>query len=326
MIKELYQIVKRSSNPFTTDASSATATISGAFSYAPHFVEVRGSRTHYIEQGPGDSVLFLHGNPTWSYLWRNVIPHVSMVGRCIAPDLIGMGRSDKPPLDYRLIDHIRYLEGFIEALQLRRITLVIHDWGSALGFDYACRHEDNVRAIAFMEAITRPSTWREQTLTTRWIFRRMRHPVKGRRMIIDNNFFIERMLPKLTSRKLTREEMDHYRAPYVGDPETRKPLLVWPAQIPFDGEPADTYERITSYAAWLRASTLPKLLLWAKPGLILPPREVARLHRELRNLDDVYLGKGRHFLPEEYPHEIGGLITNWYWKLPGLKEETPPKG
>ena len=146
-------------------------TISSAFPYQSRFVEVLGSRMHYVEEGVGAPMLFLHGNPTWSYLWRNVIPHVSPHARCIAPDLIGMGHSDKPAIEYRLVDHIRYLEGFIDALALRDLTLVVHDWGSALGFDYAFRHQERVRAIAFMEAITRPSTWREQTLVARWLFR-----------------------------------------------------------------------------------------------------------------------------------------------------------
>ena len=274
---------------------------------------------HYIEQGAGDPVVFLHGNPTWSYLWRNIIPHVSPMARCIAPDLIGMGLSDKPALEYRFLDHVEYVDGFLDALRLRRVTLVLHDWGSALGFDYACRHEDNVRAMAFIEAVTRPSTWREQTLITRWLFRRLRHPVKGRRMIIDRNFFIERMLPMLTRRRLTRDEMDHYRAPYASDPLSRTPLLKWPGEIPFDGEPADTHQRIAAYAAWLRASTIPKLLLWAKPGLIIQPQEAARLRREVQNIEDAYLGRGRHFLQEDYPHEIGERIAQWYRRLPGYR-------
>ncbi len=210
---------------------------------------------HYIEQGRGEPILFLHGNPTWSYLWRNVIPHVSPLGRCIAPDLIGMGRSDKPDIDYRFVKHAEYVEGFIAALGLRNITLVIHDWGSALGFDHSFRHEGSVRAIAFMEAIIRPSTWREQTLITRWMFRRFRHAVKGRRMIIDRNFFVERMLPMMAGRRLSEEEMEYYRAPYK-DPASRKPLFIWPNQIPFDGDPPDTHERIAGYAAEARKVTV----------------------------------------------------------------------
>jgi haloalkane dehalogenase len=288
--------------------------ISAAFPYESRFVVVRGSRMHYIEQGSGEPLLFLHGNPTWSYLWRNVIPHLSPLGRCIAPDLIGMGRSDKPDIDYRFVTHAEYVEGFIVALGLRNVTLVAHDWGSALGFDYTFRHEGSVRAIAFMEAITRPSTWKEQTLVIRWMFRRFRHEVKGRRMIIDRNFFVERVLPMMAGRGLREGEMEYYRAPYK-DPPSRKPLFMWPNEIPFDGYPPDTHERIASYAAKLRTSTLPKLLLWVKPGLIIPPREAERLGHEMPNLRSIYLGKGKHFLQEKYPHEIGEHIAEWYHTL-----------
>src|SRR3990172_6764945 len=177
--------------PARKDPTMTQQEISAAFPYESRFVEVHGSRLHYVEEGAGDPVLFLHGNPTSSYLWRNVIPHVSPLARSIAPDLIGMGKSDKPDIDYRFFDHARYVDGFIDALGLRNITLVVHDWGSALGFHYACRHESNVRAIAFMEAIVRPITWDEWPEQARQGFQGFRTPGLGEQMVIEQNMFVE---------------------------------------------------------------------------------------------------------------------------------------
>ncbi len=170
--------------------------ISAAFPYESKFQEVHGSKMHYVEEGAGDPVLFLHGNPTSSYLWRNVIPHVSPMARCIALDLIGMGKSDKPDLEYRFVDHSKYVEGFIEALGLRNITFVIHDWGSALGFHYARRHEDNTKGLTFMEAIVRPLTWDEFPEQVRQMFQSFRTPEVGENMLINQNMFVEALLPR----------------------------------------------------------------------------------------------------------------------------------
>ena len=211
--------------------------ISAAFPFQSKLVEVLGSRMHYVEEGSGDPVLFLHGNPTSSYLWRNVIPHVSALGRCIAPDLIGMGKSDKPDIVYGFFDHSRYVEGFIEALGLRNITFVIHDWGSALGFHYARRHEGNVKGIAFMEAIVRPITWDEWPDQARQMFQAFRTPGVGEQMIMDNNMFVEAVLPGAILRKLSQEEMDRYREPYPTR-ESRKPTWRWPNEIPNRGATA----------------------------------------------------------------------------------------
>ena len=186
--------------------------ISAAFPFESKFVEVHGSKMHYVEEGAGDPVLFLHGNPTSSYLWRNVIPHVSPLARCIALDLIGMGKSDKPDIEYRFVDHSKYVEGFIEALGLRNITFVIHDWGSALGFHYARRHEDNVKGLAFMEAIVRPLTWDEFPEQARQMFQGFRTPEVGENMLINQNMFVEAVLPGAMVRKLTEEEMNAVEA------------------------------------------------------------------------------------------------------------------
>ncbi len=281
---------------------------------ASRFAEVEGSRMHYLELGRGDSILFLHGNPTSSYLWRNILPRVSQQGRCIALDLIGMGKSDKPDIDYRFFDHARYVEGFIEALGLTDITLVVHDWGAGVGLDYACRHASNVRAIAFMEGVYRPVRWKDQPLMFRLVFPRLRHPVKGRKMIVDKNFFVEKMLPMMVKRKLTAEEMDHYREPYLA-PESRRPLQMWPREIPFDGDPPDVFERIDAVANWLRASDIPKLLLWVKPGGIFKKKDLEWWRREVSNLEDVYLGKGKHYIQEDHPVDIGEAVVGWLARI-----------
>jgi haloalkane dehalogenase len=215
------------------------ANISAKFPFDSRFVTVRSSSMHYVESGVGDPIVFLHGNPTSSYLWRNVIPHLSPVGRCIAPDLIGMGRSGKPEIEYRFFDHVRYVEGFLEALGLRDVTLVIHDWGSALGFDYAMRHPKNIKAIAFLEAIVLPMPdFQAFPDGMRELFTAFRSPDQGRKLIIDQNVFIERVLPNAILRKLSEEEMNRYREPYL-EPKSREPLWRWPNEIPIGGEPAD---------------------------------------------------------------------------------------
>ena len=278
------------------------------------FVEVEGSRMHYLDAGSGDSILFLHGNPTSSYLWRNILPRLADRGRCIALDLIGMGKSDKPDIQYRFVDHARYVKGFIEALGLTNITLVIHDWGAGLGLDYACRHPSNVRAVAFMEGIYRPMRWKEQSLLVRWVFPRLRHPKKGRKMIVDKNVFVEKILPMMTMRKLTAEEMNRYREPFVV-PESRRPLQIWPREIPFDGDPPDVHARIGEAWNWLRSSGIPKLLLWVKPGGIVKMTDVECWRREVSNLEEVYLGKGKHFIQEDHPVAISGAIAKWLSRI-----------
>ena len=282
--------------------------------YLSRFVDVLGSRMHYVEGGSGDPVLFLHGNPTSSYLWRNVMPHLDGVARCIAPDLVGMGQSDKPDLEYRLVDHARYVDGFIEALGLERVTLVIHDWGSALGFHYARRHEANVKGIAFMEAIVRPVTWDEWPRTVRPLFQKFRTPEVGWDLVVNKNVFVEQVLPGAIMRDLTDQEMDAYRAPFL-DPPSRKPVWRWPNEIPVDGEPADVVELVGAYADWLGQSQVPKLLLYSHPGAILRSDLVEWCRQNVSALDTVDIGPGLHFVQEDRPHEIGKAIGGWYARL-----------
>jgi haloalkane dehalogenase len=282
----------------------STEDISADFPFRPNFVEVHGSEIHYVDEGKGDPILFLHGNPTSSYLWRNVIPHLSSLGRCIAPDLIGMGRSDKPALEYRFFDHVKYVEGFIDVLGLKNITLVIHDWGSGLGFHYAMRHEDNVRGVAFMEAVLRPWTWEMFPKDFKMAFRFFRTPVVGWFMIVFLNMFVEKLLPGAVVRKLTEEEMNRYREPFRSR-SSRKTILRWPNEIPINGRPADVHEAVSSYSERLKQSELPKLLFYAHPGGIVREDGVKWCKENLKNLKLVDIGEGIHFLQEDNPHLIG---------------------
>ncbi len=277
---------------------------------------VEGKRMAYHEvgpaDGPGGTVVFLHGNPTSSYLWRNIIPHVSDRARCIAPDLIGQGDSDKlddtGPDSYTFVEHRRYLDGLLDQLDLGdHVTLVIHDWGSALGFDWANRHRDRVAGICFMEAIVQPMTWSEWPEAAAGIFQGFRSPA-GEEMIIEKNLFVEAVLPGSIQRQLTEEEHDEYRRPFV-EPQHRRPTLTWPRQIPIDGEPADVTAIVTDYGQWLAGSEVPKLFVNADPGAILtgPQREFAR---SWPNLTEVTVA-GSHFIQEDSPHEIGRALSDW---------------
>lgn len=245
-----------------------SATISAEFPYEPHYVEVLGSRMHYVSEGEGQVFVMLHGNPTSSYLWRNVIPYVAAKGRAVAPDLIGMGKSDKPDLPYRFDDHYRYLHGLIQALELQDIILVVHDWGSGLGLHYAAKNPDNVRGVVMMEAIIPNDA--EMQRVPRGMFAGFRHPVKGPEMIMAQNAFVEMVLPMSVHRKLTDAEMNAYRAPFP-TPESRKPVYLWPNEIPFADGPEDNRATIRNYVGWLGETDKPKLLLYADPGAIIPP-------------------------------------------------------
>jgi haloalkane dehalogenase len=294
--------------------------ISPDFPYEPHYVEVLGSKMHYIEQGTGAPILLLHGNPEWSYVWRNIIPHLSSLGRCIAPDLIGYGRSAKPNIEYRWFDHVRYLEGFIDTMGLRNMTLVLHDQGSGLGFHYAMRHEHNVKGIAFLEAIVRPYPWDKfSSPEFRELFRRFRSGGvggEGWQLIVEQNMFIEQLLPQATGRQLTETEMNFYREPFR-DPASRIPIWRFPRETPIGGEPKDVWDAVTAYSERLQRSELPKLMLYATPGALLTPEHVEWCQQNIKNLKSVHIGPGLHFLQESSPHRIGREIATWYRSLPG---------
>ncbi len=268
----------------------------------------------YVEGGRGAPVVFLHGNPTSSYLWRHVIPHVEPHGRCLAPDLIGMGRSGRSPAGaYRFADHARYLDAWFEALGLvRDVTLVVHDWGSALGFFWAQRHPDRVRGLVYMEAIVRPLTWAEWPEKARGIFQAMRSPA-GEEIVLQKNAFVERILPAGVLRPLADEEMAEYRRPWREPGEARRPMLTWPREIPIDGEPADVVAVVDGYARWLAGSPVPKLFVNADPGSILvgAQREFCRRWPNQREVTV----PGLHFVQEDAPAEIGRAVADFVRSL-----------
>jgi haloalkane dehalogenase len=265
----------------------------------------------YLDTGGGDPVVFLHGNPTSSYLWRNVIREVEGVARCLAPDLIGMGESGKSSDgSYRFVDHVRYLDAWFDAMELDDgVTLVCHDWGSALAFHWAHRHPDRIKGIAYMEAIVRPVTWDAWPEAARRVFQGMRSDA-GEGMVLENNVFVERILPGSIIRDLTEQEMEVYRRPYVEAGESRRPTLTWPREIPIEGEPKDVYDIVVAYSDWLLSSDLPKLFVNAEPGAILtgPQREFCRMWP---NQLEVTV-KGCHFIQEDSPAEIGAAIATWH--------------
>jgi haloalkane dehalogenase len=294
--------------PVGADAQGGDpAVISAAFPYESRYIEVQGSRMHYIDEGEGAPVLFIHGNPTSSYLWRNIIPYLSDDYRAIAVDLIGMGKSDKPDITYTYQDHLRYVNGFIEALGLTDLTLVIHDWGSVLGFDYARANENNVVGIAFMEAIIPPRFPRPDPLGG--ALGRFRSP-EGEQLVLEQNQFVEQVLPGGVARVLTEEEMEHYRAPYP-TPESRRPTLQWPREIPVDGEPARNVAVVVAIGDWMQTTEIPMLHLWARPGALNPESVAIALVDRVKNIQSTFVGAGRHYFQEDQPEMIGRAIADW---------------
>lgn len=275
-------------------------------------VAVLDAEISYVDTGKGDPIVFLHGNPTSSYLWRNIIPYLSDLGRCLAPDLVGMGQSGKSPAKaYQFVDHARYLDAWFEALNLTsNVTLVVHDWGSALGFHRAMRYPNQIKAIAYMEAIAIPRNW-EDFREAAGIFQALRSE-KGEQMVLDGNFFVETILPRGTFRKLSDEEMAAYRAPFR-EREDRLPTLVWPRQIPIQDEPADVTAIVESYGKAMAQSRIPKLLIAGDPGAIVRGRTL-EFCRTWLNQREVTV-KGMHFLQEDSPHEIGNALREFLQSL-----------
>lgn len=285
--------------------------------YEKKTLEIMGKKMAYIEEGEGDPIVFLHGNPTSSYLWRNIIPHLSGQGRCIAPDLIGMGDSDKldasGPDSYTFVEHRKYLDELLYQLQVtENVVLVIHDWGSALGFDWANRHQQAMQGIAYMEAIVRSMEWSDWPEDATAIFQGLRS-AEGEEMILKKNLFIEAVLPGSILRDLSDEEMQVYRKPFTNEGEDRRPTLTWPRQIPLAGEPADVVKVVDDYAKWLSHSALPKLLVKANPGAILkgPVLEFARTWPNQKEVEVA----GSHFIQEDSPDEIGTAVSAFVAEL-----------
>ncbi len=307
--------VKADEGPSGPPQDYRAGVLSAEFPYESKYIEVLGSKMHYIDQGQGDVFLFLHGNPTSSYLWRNVMRYVAPHGRIVAVDNIGFGKSDKPDVDYTFQSHFRYTEAFIDALDLRNIILVVHDWGSAIGLYYAAGHADNVKGVVFMEPITPPAfpmASLDAFGPAADLFRRFRDPVEGKKALIDENLFIEVLLANATiTRRMTEEEMDVYRAPFL-EPESRYPIYMWPNELPVGGTPARNVRVVERVGEWLRTSDTPKLLQYASPGVIMPPQAAAWAARNFRNIETQFVGYGRHFIQEDNPEAIGRGIVDWY--------------
>jgi haloalkane dehalogenase len=276
-------------------------------------VDVDGIQIAYVEAGEGDPIVLLHGNPTSSFLWRDVLPHLAPLGHCIAPDLVGMGDSDALPDSgpdrYRFVEHRRYLDGLLTALGVDSdVTLVGHDWGSALGFDWANRHRDAVVGLVYMEAIVRPRSWDEWPANARGFFQALRSPA-GEEMILERNLFVDRVLPASVLNPLSEEAMDEYRRPFREPGERRRPMLTWPREIPVDGEPADVVAIVRDYASWLSTSDVRKLFVNAEPGSILRG-EQREFCRTWPNQTEVTV-PGLHFVQEDSGDEIGRAIASW---------------
>jgi haloalkane dehalogenase len=277
-------------------------------------IAVHGSTMAYREaRRAGMPVaLFLHGNPTSSYIWRNIIPHVAPVAHCIAPDLIGFGQSGKPDIDYRFVDHVRYLDAFIAASEIDSAYLVAQDWGAALAFHLAARRPDLIRGLAFMEFIRPVPTWDDfhQVPAVRETFRKFRTPGEGERMILDGNAFVERVLPGTVKRKLSDEEMAVYRAPFAS-PQSRRPMWRLPNELPIEGKPADVHAILEQAHAALARSRYPKLLFVGDPGALVSPAFAERFSATLHNCKVVQLGAGAHNLQEDHPETIGRSVAEW---------------
>lgn len=291
--------------------------ISATFPYAKKCQRVLGLEMAYVDEGQGDPIVFLHGNPTYSYIWRNIMPYVEGLGRIIAPDLIGMGDSQKLPHSgpgsYSYVEHRRYVDALLEALGVQeRVTFVVHDWGSVLGFDWSYRHPHAVKGIAYMEAIVKPYSWSEYPEGRgRQSFQALRSPA-GEQMVLEQNAFIEFNLPAGILRHLTEEEMNAYRRPFAEPGEGRRPTLTWPRQLPIDGDPADVTEIVTAYGRWLAHSDVPKLYVRADPGRLQPSQHAfCRTWPAQREV----VVPGLHNLQEDSPDEIGQAIRSWLQDL-----------
>src|SRR6267154_722697 len=273
---------------------------------------VLNSTMAYRESGdPGaPTVLFLHGNPTSSYIWRNVIPLVAPIAHCIAPDLIGFGQSGKPDIAYRFADHVRYLDAFLDNAGITSTFVIAQDWGTALAFHLAARRPEFIRGLAFMEFIRPMPTWEDFHADARETFQKFRTPGVGEKMILEGNAFVEGVLPSATVRKLTDEEMSVYRAPFP-TPESRRPIWRFPNELPIAGEPADVYSTLEKAHRALAHSSYPKLLFTGSPGVLLSPAFAQTFAKGLKNLRVVQLGAGIHYLQEDHAEVIGATVNEW---------------
>jgi len=296
--------------------------VSSKTSYEHKFIDVLGSKIAYVEAGDGDPILFLHGQPTSSYLWRNIMPHLEKQGRVIAPDNIGFGKSDQPKLEYTFTDHYKYIDGFIKAKGLKNITLVVHDWGSGLGLHYARLNPENIKGIVTMEAIIAPlipaKSYDALPKDLGNFFRTVRDPDKGRKLLIDENFFVEGALPGFIVRPLAKEAHDVYRAPFKSK-SSRIQVNQWPNEMPIGQNPKVTHDIVTAYNAWLEETNIPWLFLYATPGALNPPEAADYWAARAKNIETVYIGAGLHYVQEDQPFAIGRAISDWYRRIGNTK-------
>lgn len=287
---------------------------SAAFPFKKKRKTVLGSEMAYVDEGSGQPVVFLHGNPTSSYLWRNIIPYVTGSRRAIAPDLIGMGDSDKPKISYTYDDHAQHLHALLDALDLSDVILVIHDWGSSLGLHYARENPDRIAGLVFMEAMVPPAFPFESYEAMGPfgdLFRTLRTKGPGEQMVLEENFFVETILARMgVATPLGADTMQAYRRPYP-TPESRLPTLQWPREVPIANSPAGVARTVNSNSAWLVQSNIPKLMFYADPGALIPPAAAEWLTDNLKNIETRFLGTGQHFVQEDHPHLIGQGIADW---------------
>lgn len=286
--------------------------------YQKKFAQILGSNMAYIDEGQGDTILLLHGNPASSYIWRNIIPHLTGIARCVAPDLVGMGDSDKlspsGPDRYRFVEHQRYLEALYEQLDIGdRVVVVGQDWGSALAFDWAYRNQSRLKGVVHTESI--PCAWTREDFPIEGLldnFLALRSEL-GEELILKNNMFVETTMPNGTRRPLTDEEMDEYRRPFREPGEGRRATLSWPRQIPFEGQPADVDRIVKDYAAWLPGANVPKLYIDAEPGFIV----TGKIREWVKSWDhqEIVSVGSKHFVQEDAPDEIGRAIADWYQRI-----------
>lgn len=291
--------------------------ISADFPYKSHFVDIYGAKMHYIEQGAGDPILFLHGVPASSYVWRNIIPHLTSLGRCIAPDLIGMGKSDKPDINYSIVDHIKYVDQFIESLKLKNITLVMHGWGSVIGFDYAMRHPENCKGLVFYEGYVRPFNGEDMSLPLQEQLHDFDQQENIYEMVMNNGtYFIDKVLPQEIMRSLTDEEMTRYREPYT-QKGSAKALREYLKELPRIDKQTKVNEVVANYSTKLTKSKLPKLMLYSVPGFITTIATAMWAKEHLPNLEIVDVGEELHYAQESNPVIMGEAISIW---LQGIEQ------
>jgi len=317
MLTAGHQSYAQQTNPYK-DLKIPQLEISSKTKYTHEYIDILGSKMAYIDVGEGDPILFVHGEPTSSYLWRNIMPHLESQGRLIAPDNIGFGKSDQPELDYTFGDHYLYFEEFVKKMELKNITLVVHDWGSGLGLHYASQNESNVKAIVTMESLMAPilpaKTWEDYPKHKVAFSKMIRSEDVGRRMVIKENWFLEKGIPIGILRPLDKETHSVYLEPFQTE-KSRIQVYQWPKELPINGEPEAMVKIIGDYNLWLEKTEIPWLFLYALPGSQSPPEAADYWEKRAKNIQITYIGTGIHYVQEDQPYAIGRAIHDWYRRI-----------